>query len=74
MSNTTEPFILNKTQTILYKRDIKGLLHGGGRPHIGEVTCGGSPYLSGKRDQVIIRDYTDRGVTSPGYVGYLTSS
>ena len=27
-------------------------LRGGGGPQIGEVTCGGSPHLSCKRDQI----------------------
>ena len=29
---------------------------GGGRPQIGEVTCGRSPHLSCKRDQIKMRD------------------
>ena len=52
-------------------------LHGGGRPQVGEVTrLGGvphlsiwslkwSPYLSCKRDQIKMRDCTDRRVTPP---------
>ena len=40
-------------------------LHGGGGPQIGEVTCSGSPHLSCKRDQIKMRDYMDRQVTSP---------
>ena len=46
----------------------KGLFHGGGGPQIGEVTCGGSPSPptpSCKRDQIIMRDYMNRGVTLP---------
>ena len=35
------------------------------RPQIGEVTCGGSPHLSCKRDQIKMRDYMDRRVTPP---------
>ena len=34
-------------------------------PQIGEVTCGGSPHLSCKRDQIKMRDYMDRRVTPP---------
>ena len=34
-----------------------GRLHGDGGPQIGEVTCGGSPHLSCKRDQIKVRDY-----------------
>ena len=40
-------------------------LHGGGGPQVGEVTCGGSPHLSCKRDQIKMRDYMDRRVTPP---------
>ena len=32
---------------------------------VGEVICGGSPHLSCKRDQIKMRDYMDRWVTSP---------
>ena len=45
---------------------LRACLRGGGGPHVGEVTCDGSPYLSCKRDQVKMRDYMDRRViTSP---------
>ena len=47
---------------------VKGLrtcLHGGGGPQTGEVTCGGSPHLSCKRDQIKMRDYMDWRVTPP---------
>ena len=44
---------------------VRTCLHGGGRPQIGEVTCGGSPYLSCKHDQIKMRDYKDRRVTPP---------
>ena len=33
---------------------------GSGGPQVGEVTHGGSPYLSCKRDQMVMRDYMDR--------------
>ena len=32
---------------------------------MGEVTCGRSPHLSCKGDQIIMRDYMDRQVTPP---------
>ena len=32
---------------------------------MGAVKCGGSPHLSCKRDQIKMRDYMDRRVTSP---------
>ena len=41
-----------------------GCLHGGGGPQVGEVTRGGPPHLSRKRDQIKMRDYMDRRVTS----------
>ena len=44
---------------------FRGCLHGGGAPKIGEVTCGESPHLSRKRDQMKMRAYMDRRVTSP---------
>ena len=34
-------------------------LRGGGGPQIGEVTCGRSPHLSCKCDQLKMRDYID---------------
>ena len=42
---------------------FRACLHGGGRPQIGDVTWGGSPDLSCKRDQFKMRDYMDRRVT-----------
>ena len=44
---------------------FRACLHGGGEPQVGEVTCGGSPHLSCKHDQINMRDYMDRRVTSP---------
>ena len=40
-------------------------LHGGGGPQIGEVTCGGSPHMSCKHDQIKMRDYMDTRITPP---------
>ena len=42
---------------------FRACLHEGGGPQIGEVTCGGSPHLSCKRDQIKMKDYTDKWVT-----------
>ena len=42
-----------------------GCLHGGGGPQVGEVTRGRSPHLSRKCDQIKMRDYMNRRVTSP---------
>ena len=44
--------------------DLRACLHGSGGPQIGEVTCSGSPHISCKRDQIKMRDYMDRWVTS----------
>ena len=44
---------------------IGACLHGGGGPQKGEVTCGWSPHLSCKRDQIKTCDYMDRRVTPP---------
>ena len=34
-------------------------------PLVGEITCGGSPHLSCKRDQIKMKDYMGRWVTPP---------
>ena len=47
---------------------FRACLHGGEGPQIGEVTCGGSPRLSCKRDQINMRGYIDRRVTPPNRV------
>ena len=44
---------------------LRACLHGDGGPQVGEVTCGGSPHLTCKRDHTKIRVYMDRRVTSP---------
>ena len=46
-------------------RTFNACLQGGGGPQIGEATCGGSPHLSCKRDQIKMRDYMDRQLTKP---------
>ena len=35
------------------------------RYEVGEVTCGGSPHLSCKRDQIKMTDSMDRRITQP---------
>ena len=50
---------------------LRACLHGVGGPQIGEVTCGGSPYLSCERDQIKMRDYVDRRVTHQSGLPYL---
>ena len=47
---------------------VRACLHEGGGPQIGAVTCGGSPHVSCKRDQIKMRDYMDRRVTTPKWV------
>ena len=44
---------------------LRACLHGDESPQVGEVTRGRSPHLSCKHDQIKIRDYMDRWVTSP---------
>ena len=44
---------------------IRACLHGGGGPQVSEVTRGGSPRLTCKRDHIKMRDYMDRRVTPP---------
>ena len=48
-----------------YFHHLRACLHGGGGPQICEVTCGGSPHLSCKRDQIKMKDYMNRRITSP---------
>ena len=45
--------------------EAKGLLTWRWGTQIGAVTCGGSPHLSCKRDQIKMRDYMDGRVTPP---------
>ena len=46
---------------------LRDCLHVGGGPQIGEVTCGGSPHLSCTLDQIKMRHYVNRRVTSPSW-------
>ena len=50
---------------------LRACLHGGGGPHLGEVTCGGSPHLSCKRNQneriCGQAGYPPKRVTSPSW-------
>ena len=58
---------------------IRAGLREGGGPQVGEVTCGGLPHLTCKRDHIKMIDCMDRRVTppkrvtSPTYVGSPTS-
>ena len=51
--------------------NLRACIHGGGRPQLREVTCGGSPHLSCKRDQIKMRDYMDRRVTPRKRIPHL---
>ena len=53
---------------ILHSVSFRACLHGGGGSQVGEVTCGGSPDLSCKRDKIKMRDYIDKWVTPPKQV------
>ena len=44
---------------------LRACLHGRGGPQVSEVTRGGSPRLTCKRDHIKMRDYMDRRVTPP---------
>ena len=51
---------------------LLGSLHRGGESQIGEVTCGVSPYLWCKRNEIKMRDYMYRRVIPPKRVTSLT--
>ena len=53
---------------------LRAFLHGGGGPQIGEATCGASPHMSCKRDQIKKRDFMDRRVPPPRRVDIVTGS
>ena len=57
-----------ESYTVLRERSLRACLHEGGGPQTGEVTCGRSPHLLCKCDQIKRRDYIDRRVTSPRQV------
>ena len=42
-----------------------------GGPQVGEVTYGGSPRLTCKRDHIKMRYYLDRRATSPIWVPHI---
>ena len=65
MLNSDRLETIENSQSSNSAKTLKACLHGGGGPQVGEVTCGRSPHLSCKRDQIKMRDYMDRRVTSP---------
>ena len=60
---------------MVYERiRLRACLHGGGGPQVGEVTCGGSPHLSCKRNQIKMRLYGQAGYPiKAGCLTYLGS-
>ena len=64
------PFVIVEQRFMRKTSDytLRTCLHGGGEPQIGEVTCGGSLYLSCKRDQIKMKLYGKAGYpTKAGY-------
>ena len=47
------------------KQCFRACFHEAGGPQVGEVTCGGLPHLTCKRDHIKMRDYMDRRATPP---------
>ena len=56
---------LTPHMTLSIETCIRACLYEGGGPQVGEVTWGGLPYLTCKRDHIKMRDYVDWRVTSP---------
>ena len=51
------------TLLCLLQHPLRACFNGRGGPQVVEATCGGSPNLSCKRDQIKMRDYMGRRVT-----------
>ena len=54
-----------KMQVEIWDWEIKGLFAWRWGTQVGEVTCGGLPHLTCKRDHIKMRDCMDRRVTPP---------
>ena len=73
LTKTNLDTVLRQSHISIKRVYFRACLYAGGGPQIGEVTCGGSPHLSCKRDHIKMRDYMDRrvippkGVTSPNW-------
>ena len=65
VSNLVENLLAILAYSEIKFKSLRACLYGGEGLQIGEVTCGGSPHLSCKRDQIKMRDYMDRRVTPP---------
>ena len=57
--------LLTKNRKFQEPWSLKACLHEGGVPQVSEVTCGGLPHLTCKRDHIKTRDCMDRRVTPP---------
>ena len=54
---------MNMFQGLFVNLSLRACLHEGGGPQVGEVTCGGLPHRTCKRDHIKMRDCMDRRVT-----------
>ena len=52
----------------MMRLELRACLREGGGPQAGEVTYGGLPHLTCKRDHITMRDYMNRRVTPPKQV------
>ena len=55
-------FMMCVSCSVSFESFLRACLHGGGRPQMDEVTCGGSPHLSCKRENE--RLYGQAGYTT----------
>ena len=60
-----EVAIVKRFDCVKHKRTCKGLFTWRWGPQLGEVTCGGLPHLTCKRDHIKMKDYMDRRVAPP---------
>ena len=58
-------FLFTPLETLDNAVILRACLHEGGGSQVGEVTCGGLPHLTSKRDHIKMRDCMDRRVTPP---------
>ena len=68
MTNIAENVSETIRHVFFLNDSVRARLYGGGTPQIGEVTCGKSPHLSCKRDQLKKRDSMDWLVNPPKQV------
>ena len=53
--NLTIPPAVQATSYLMLDVQFRACLHEGGGPQVGEVTRGGSPHLTCKRDQITLK-------------------